>query len=129
VRRWLSVLSVVGCGCVLTGAGLAAPPKTQLNVSEKCSSQLLPDNGVVLTTNLTLTNARRGRNVTVRILAGWNVEHLYPKARRALTVRLGPGETARRTVTLKLTSAPELWKALRASKKLSCASTKTYTIS
>jgi hypothetical protein len=129
VRRWLSILSVVMCGCLVTGASHASPPKTQLHVNEKCSSQLLPGNGVVLTTNVTITNARRGRNVTVRILAGWNVERLYRKARSELVVRLGPGETARRTVTLKLASAPELWQSLRASKKLTCASTKTYTIS
>ena len=50
--------------------------------------------------------------VTVRVLAGWNVGRLYPKARSPLVVRLGPGETVKRTVTLRLASASELAKSL-----------------
>jgi hypothetical protein len=127
VRRWLSILSVVVCGCLATAAGNASA-QTQLNLREECASKLLPNNGVALTTTFTMTNARRGRKATVRLRAGWNVGRLYPKAPTELVVRLGPGESARRTVTLTLASAPELWKLLQGKKRLNCASTKTYTI-
>ena len=101
---------------------------TLVNVREECSSQVLANDGVVLTTKLVMRNAGTGRAVTVRILAGWHVGGLYQKARTELVVRLGPGRTARRTVTLRLASAPELAKSLRAKKRLVCASAKTYTI-
>ena len=116
------------CGLLLPTAGQSATPKTQVNVREECSSQVLAEGGVVLTTNLIMSNARTGRPVTVRFLAGWNVGRLYQKARSELVVRLDPGESVRKTVTVKLASAPELEKLLRAKKRLVCASTKTYTI-
>jgi hypothetical protein len=127
VRRCLSILLVVLFGCLATAAGNASA-QTQLNLREECASKLLPNNGVALTTTFTMTNARRGRKATVRLRAGWNVGRLYPKAPTELVVRLGPGQSARRTVTLTLASATELWKLLQAKKRLNCASTKTYTI-
>lgn len=99
-----------------------------MSVQEKCSSKLLPDNGVVLTTKLTMSNARSGRTVTVRLRAGWNVRRLYPKAQTELVVRLSPGQSARRTVTRRFANVPELWKTLQDEKRVNCASTKTYTI-
>jgi len=128
VRRWLSILSVILCGCLIPAAGHASAQKTRLSVKEKCASKLLPDNTVLLTTKLTMTSARAGRAVTVRFLAGWNVGRLYPKAQTELVVRLGPGQSARRTVTRRFTNVPELWQTLEEKKRVNCASTKTYTI-
>lgn len=128
MRLRLSIVLILVCSVLAPAASMAAPPKTQVSVREACASQVVEDGGVVLTTNLTMTNARSGRMVTVRVLAGWNVGRLYPKARSPLVVRLGPGETVKRTVTLRLASASELAKSLRAQKRLVCASTKTYTI-
>jgi hypothetical protein len=129
VRRSLSILSVVLCGCLVPAAGHASAQKTRVSVQEKCASKLLPDNGVLLTTKLTMTNAGSGRAVTVRFRAGWNVGHLYPKAQTEVVVRLGSGQSARRTVTRSFANVPELWKTLLDEKRVNCASTKTYTIS
>ncbi len=97
-------------------------------MQEKCASKLLPNNVVVLTTKLTMINARSGRTVTVRFRAGWNVGRLYPKSDAELVMRLGPGRSVSRTVTRRFANVPELWKTLQDEKRVNCASTKTYTI-
>lgn len=109
-------------------AGQAAAADTRLKVAERCSFSLLPDNGVQLTTTFTITNARRGRSASVRIVAGWNVGRLYLKAASPTEVRLGPGRSTQRVVKRTLVHAPELWRRLRDDARFNCASTKTYTI-
>jgi hypothetical protein len=122
------ILVVVVCGCLGSAAGDASALKTRLKVHETCGYELLPDNGVVLTSTLTLTNARGGRAASVRYRAGWNVGQLYPKADAELIVRVAPGRSVRRSATRKLLNAPALWRALREAEEIVCASTKVYTI-
>ncbi len=129
MRRWYVILLVVVCGAFGPAALDASALKTQLKVHEACVFKLLPDNGIVLTTKLTLKNASGGRTVTVRYRAGWNVEQYYPKAPTELVVRLGPGKSASRSITRRLVNAPVLWQTLRDADDLNCASTKVYTIS
>ena len=119
---------VVVCGCLGTAAGDASALKTRLKVHETCGYTLLADNGVVLTSTLTLRNARGGRAASVRYRAGWNVGQLYPKADAELTVRVAPGRFVRRSATRRLHNAPGLWQALREAEKIVCASTRSYTI-
>ena len=60
VRHWLVIVAVVcGAGLGLTTTEASAL-KTRVNVREECTSKLLPGNGVVLTTTLTIRNAPRG---------------------------------------------------------------------
>ena len=120
---------VVACGAFGPAAVAAPALKTQLKVHEECVFTLLPNDGIVLTTKLTLTNARGGRTVSVRYRAGWNVGQYYPKAPTELVVRLAPGQSARRSITRRMANAPVLWQALRDADDLNCASTKVYTIS
>jgi len=118
---------VVSVGlCVAVGQASAVD--TRLNVAEKCSFSLLPADGIMLTTTFTVTNARRGRPASVRLVAGWNVDGRYLKAGTPTNIRLGPGRTAQRVVKRTLLHAPTLWKSLRDDAGFNCASTKTYTI-
>lgn len=94
---------------------------------EVCSYKLLPGAGVALTTRLTFRNAKGGRSTSVRVIPGWNIGRLYPKAETALLVRLGPGQIARRVVTRTIPSAPRLWQKLKA-RGIKCASTYTYDV-
>lgn len=123
------MIVAVACGWVGAAAGDASALKTRLNVHELCTYELLPDNGVVLTATLTLTNARGGRTASVRYRAGWNVGRLYPKADTQVVVRVQPGRSTRRSFSRKLLNAPTLWRELRESERVNCASTKVYTIS
>lgn len=128
MRRWTSTLAAVVCACCGLAAGQASAVETKLNVEEDCSFTLLPDDGVVLTTTFTVTNARHGRTASVRIVAGWNVGRLYLKAAAPTVVRVGPGRSARRVVKRTVLDAPALWRMLRDADRFSCASTKAYTI-
>ena len=95
---------------------------------ERCSFTLLPNAAVLLTTKLTISNARGGRSASLRILPGWNVARLYPKAKTTLTLRLGPGRSVRRVVTRRIPGVPRLWAELQAAGRINCASTFTYRI-
>ena len=128
MRRWIPTLAAVVCACLGLAAGQAAAVETKLNVTEDCSFALLPDDGVVLTTTFTVTNARHGRAASVRIVAGWNVGRRYFKAAAPTLVRVGPGRSARRVVKRALLDSPALWQTLRDADRFTCASTKAYTI-
>ncbi len=128
MRRWTSALVVVLCACLGLAAAGASAGETRLNVQEKCSYTLRPDDEIVLRTAFTVTNARSGRPASVRIVAGWQVHGRYVKAQKPSIVQLGPGRVARRTVTRTMTDAPVLWKALQAGGRFKCSSTKTYTV-
>jgi hypothetical protein len=128
MRRWTSTLVVVVSVCLGTAAGQASAVDTRLKVAEKCSFSLLPDDGVLLTTTFTVTNARRGRPASLRLVAGWNIDRLYLKAPTPTVLRLGPGGSVQRVVKRTLQHAPALWKSLRDDARFTCASTKTYTI-
>ena len=118
---------VFGAGLGLTTAPASAL-KTRVNVHEECTSKLLPGNGVVLTTTLTIRNAPRGKPATVRFRAGWSVGTLYPKSKGELVIRVGPGRSAQRSVTRTILAAPELWRLLRETRRVGCASEKSYTL-
>ncbi len=90
LRQLLSILVLVLVG-YLAAASVSASAGWRVNVNEVCSSKLLPGAGVMLTTKLTFRNAKGGRSTSVRVIAGWNIGRLYPKAETALVVRLGPG--------------------------------------
>ena len=119
------VVVTVGLGLAV---GHASAVDTRLNVAEKCSFSLLPDDGLMLTTTFTVTNARHGRPASVRIVAGWNIGGRYLKAGSPTNVRLGPGRSVQRVVKRTVLHAPALWKSLRDDARFNCASTKTYTI-
>ena len=128
MRRWTSTLVVVVSVGLWVAAGQASAVDTRLNVAEKCSFSLLPDDGIVLTTTFTVTNARHGRPASVRIVAGWSIGGRYVKAGSSTNVRLGPGRSAQRVVKRTMPHAPALWESLRDDARFNCASTKTYTI-
>ncbi len=109
-------------------AGQASAVDTRLNVAEKCSFSLLPDDGLMLTTTFTVRNARHGRPASVRIVAGWNIGGRHLKAGSQTNVRLGPGRSIQRVVKRTMLHAPALWKSVRDDARFNCASTKTYTI-
>lgn len=96
-----------------------------MNVHEACSYKLLPNAGVALTTRLTFRNAKGGRSTSVRVIPGWSIGRLYPKAETALLVRLRPGQVAQRVATRTIPRAPKLWQELKAG-GIKCASTYTY---
>jgi len=127
MRRLLSILVVLLVGSLAPAAGSVSAGSTRVRVLEECSYKLLPGQGVVLTTTLTLSNARDGRSSSVQVLPGWNIGRLYPKAKTALLVRLGPGQTVRRVATRRIPSAPRLWEQLRAD-GVKCASSYSYKI-
>ena len=64
----------------------------------------------------------------MRFRAGWSVGRLYPKSTDELVVRVGPGQSARRSVTRTILDAPELWQLLQETRRVGCASVKSYTI-
>ena len=127
VRPLLSILVVLGVGSLALTAGAVSAGPTRLNVDEECSYKLLSGEGVVLTTSLTFRNAQGGRSASVRVRPGWNVGRMYPKAETDVVVRLGPGQSARRTASRTIPSAPRLWERLRAG-GVRCASKFTYQI-
>lgn len=127
VRLLLSILVLVVVGSLASAAGSASAGDWRVNVREVCSFKLLPDAGVALTTKLTFRHARGGRSTSVRVIAGWNVGRLYPKAETALLVRLSSGQVARRVVTRRIPHVPVLWAKLKAG-GVNCASTYTYEV-
>jgi hypothetical protein len=127
LRPLLSILVLLVLGYLAPAAGSASAGYWRVNVQEVCSYKLLPGAGVALTTKLTFRNARGGRATAVRVIPGWNIGRLYPKAETALLVRLGPGQIARRVVTRTIPSAPRLWRTLKAG-GIKCKSTYTYDV-
>ena len=128
MRRWTSTLAVVVTVGLGVAVGQASAVETRLNVQEKCTFILLPDDAVALSTTFTVKNARRGRSASVRIVAGWNIGRLYFKATSPTVVQLGPGRSVERVVKRTVLHAPALWQSLRDDARVNCASTKTYTI-
>ena len=128
LRLW-AILVLIGVGCLALAAGPVSAVTTRVDVRERCSFRLLPDAAVLLTTRLTISNAPGGRPAVVRVLPGWNIARLYPKAKTALVVRLGPGRTTRRVVTRTIPNVPRLWQKLRSAGRINCASKFTYEIS
>jgi hypothetical protein len=127
VVRLPTVFVLLVIGSLAQAAGSVSASDTRVKVHEECSFKLLTGDAVALTTSFTFTNARRGRSTSVRVIPGWNVGRMYPKAETALFVRLGPGQTARRAVTRTIPSVPRLWEKLSAG-RVNCASTFTYRI-
>ena len=128
VRPPLSILVLFVFVSFAPMAESASVGSTRVQVDETCSYRLLSGNAIAFTTNYTLSNARGGRSSSVRVVAGWNIERLYPKAKTAWFVRLGPGRTLRRAVTHRIPNVPRLWARLRATGRVNCASSYTYTI-
>jgi hypothetical protein len=128
VRPPLSILVLFVVAWLAPAAQSAPVGSTRVQVDETCSYRLLSGNAVAFTTSYTLSSARGGRSSSVRVIAGWNIERLYPKAKTAWFVRLGAGQTLRRVVTHRIPSVPRLWAKLRATGRLNCASSYTYTI-
>jgi len=127
--RLLSILVLLVplvLGSLAPAAG-SASAGGRVNVHEFCTGKFLPGAGVELTTRFTFRNARDGRATAVRVIPGWNVGRLYPKAETALVVRLRPGQIARRVVTRTIPSAPRLSQKLKAG-GIKCASTITYDV-
>lgn len=122
VPRLPSIVALLLIGSLAATGSVAAEGSTRVNVKEKCSYKLLADQGVVLTTTFVLSTARGGRPSSIRILPGWNIGRLYPKAETALRVRLRPGQTVRRAVARRIPRAPRLWQQLRTD-GVNCAST------
>ena len=127
LRPLLSILVLLVLGYLAPAAGSTSAAFWRVNVDEACTYKLLPRDGVMLTTKLTFRNAKGGRLTDVRVIAGWNSGRLYPKAETTVLVRLEPGQTARRTITRTIPSAPTLWRTLKAS-GMKCKSTYSYTL-